>query len=138
MAGKKIRVETTVDLPLATVWELWNNPEHVTKWYFASPDWHAPKAANDLRAGGAFNIRMEARDGSFGFDFAGTYTKIEKPTNLECRLGDGRSLDVKFSSLESRTVIVEEFEMEMTNSEERQRAGWQAILDNFKRYAESI
>ena len=138
MAGKKIRVETTVDLPVATVWERWNNPEHVTKWYFASPDWHAPKATNDLRAGGAFSIRMEARDGSFGFDFTGTYIGVEKPTKLECRLGDGRTLDVKFSSLESRTVIVEEFEMEMTNSEERQRAGWQAILDNFKRYAESV
>ena len=137
MAAAMLRVETTVGLPPEKVWELWTDPDHITNWYFASPDWHAPRASSDLRVGGSFVTRMEARDGSFGFDFGGVYLHVEKPRRLECRLGDGRSLVISFSALDSGTRIVEDFEAEQMNNPERQREGWQAILDNFKRYAEA-
>jgi uncharacterized protein YndB with AHSA1/START domain len=132
-----IKVEALVHAPLHKVWAYWTDPAHITEWYFASPDWHTPRASNEVSVGGKFNFRMEAKDGSAGFDFRGTYAVVAPGERLECELGDGRRLTIRFSHLESGVRIVEEFDAESENSVEMQRAGWQAILDNFKAYAES-
>jgi len=132
-----ISVKTTVDAPVKRVWTLWTQPEHIMQWNNASPDWHTPKAENDLRTGGTFSYRMEARDGSFGFDFKGEYTNVEPYEKIEYRMDDGRSVSIYFEAEENKTTITETFEIEDTNPEELQRTGWQAILDNFKQYAES-
>ena len=106
-------------------------------WNNASPDWHTPSAKNDLRQGGKFNARMEARDGSMGFDFGGTYSEVILHKNISFTLEDNRKVTVIFSSLANSTRVVESFEAESTNSEELQRTGWQSILDNFKKYVEN-
>lgn len=137
MPATRITVETVVAASPATAWERWTIPEHITRWTFASPDWHAPRATNDLRTGGSFSTRMEAKDGSFGFDYGGDYLHVEKLKRLEMRLGDGRLVEVSFIPMGSGTRIVETFEAEGENPPEMQRTGWQAILDNFKRYVES-
>jgi uncharacterized protein YndB with AHSA1/START domain len=137
MGATKIKVEVLVDAPLARIWERWIGPEHITKWYAASDDWHTPRATNDVKVGGTFDFRMEARNRSAGFDFRGTYTIAVPSERLHCLLGDGRHIDIRFLPEGSRVRVVEEFDAETANPVERQRAGWQAILDSFKRYAEA-
>lgn len=136
MDQARIKVSAAVRAPLRSVWERWTEPEHITKWYFASPDWHAPRASNDLRVGGSFSTRMEARDGSFGFDFAGTYILVEPPRRIEFRLGEDRIVIVSFSEKKGEVLVEEEFDPEGQNPLDMQRQGWQAILDNFKAYVE--
>lgn len=131
----KIWVETTVAAPIERVWAAWTTPEDITQWNAASDDWHTPRASVDLRVGGTFTFRMEARDGSAGFDFAGTYTKIEPQRLIECEFG-GRTLRVEFIPGPDGVTVRETFDAEDIHSEEEQRAGWQAILDNFARHVE--
>lgn len=133
-----ITVETTVNAPVEKVWECWTKPEHITQWNAASNDWHTPRAENDLRAGGKFFSRMEAKDGSFGFDFGGVYDAVEENQYIEYTIGDGRKVKVTFQKHGSTTKIAETFEAENTHSVEMQKGGWQAILDNFKKYAEAL
>jgi uncharacterized protein YndB with AHSA1/START domain len=137
MEKTNVTIETTVNAPVDKVWEMWNKAEHITKWNAASDDWHSPRAENDVRDGGKFNIRMEAKDGSFGFDFAGVYDKVITNELLEYTMEDDRKVSVVFTSEGGKTRVVETFETETENSVDMQRAGWQAILDNFRKYAES-
>lgn len=132
-----VTVEAIVNVPVAKAWKMWNEPEHITQWYFASPDWHAPSASIELRNGGKFVIRMEAKDGSFGFDMGGTYDTVVENEKLDGALGDGRKLTITFVAEGNATRITEVFEAEVQNSIEMQQNGWQAILNNFKTYAES-
>lgn len=136
-AKKVITVSTTVDAPVEKVWKCFTTPQDITQWNSASPDWHTPKAENDLREGGNFNYRMEAKDGSFGFDFGGTYDAVVKHELIEYTIGDGRKVKVQFFPAGESTKVVEEFEAENQNSPELQKNGWQVILDNFKQHAES-
>lgn len=133
-----LTVESTVNAPVERAWEYWTNPEHVTKWNYASDEWHSPSGVNDLRVGGSFSFRMEAKDGSMGFDFGGIYDEVRDKEYIEYTLGDGRKVTVSFIPEGSATKIVEKFEAESTHSLELQQGGWQAILDNFRRYAESL
>ncbi len=133
-----ITVSTTVNAPLATVWEAWTDPKHITQWTFASDDWHAPSATNDLRVDGRFTTRMEAKDGSFGFDFGGVYTNVDGKETIEYAMDDGRKVSIKFEDMGDSTKVTETFDAETENSEEMQRGGWQSILDNFKKYAEQL
>ncbi len=132
-----ITVETMIALPVEKVWKLWNEPEHIIKWCFASPEWHAPKSENDLRAGGRFTTRMEAKDGSFGFDFGGTYGTVKTNEYIEYGMDDQRNVKIWFKAHGNSTTVTESFEAESQNPVEMQKEGWQAILDNFKKYAES-
>ena len=132
-----ITVTSTIAAPAEKVWQLWTSPEHITQWNNASPDWHTPRAENDLRPGGKFSARMEAKDGSFGFDFEGIYDNVEQNKLIEYTLGDGRKVSIQFISEGEKTRVVETFEAEETNSIDLQKGGWQAILNNFKAYAES-
>ncbi|HVS92465.1 MAG TPA: SRPBCC family protein [Mucilaginibacter sp.] len=131
-----VTIEATVNAPVEKVWELWNDPKHVTQWNHASDDWHSPSAENDLRAGGKFLYRMEAKDGSFGFDFGGTYDEVVPEELIAYTIGDGRKAKVLFEGKGDTTDIISTFEAEGTNPVEMQRGGWQAILNNFKKYAE--
>lgn len=131
-----ITIESTVNAPVQRVWESWTNPEHITKWNAASDDWHAPWAENDLRVGGQLKCRMEAKDGTMGFEFAGTYDEVRLNEYMEYTLGDGRKVKVQFDNQGESTHVIESFEAEETNSLDMQRNGWQAILDNFKKYTE--
>jgi uncharacterized protein YndB with AHSA1/START domain len=126
-----------VNAPLEKVWDYWTNPQHIVNWNYASEDWHAPHATNDLRVGGKFSSRMEAKDGSMGFDFEGEYTKVEQHIEIEYVLADARRVNIRFDSDGKETTVTETFDPENENTLELQRAGWQAILDNFKRYTES-
>ena len=132
-----ITIENTINAPVEKVWEYWTSPEHITKWNNASDDWYTPRAENDLRVGGKFMARMEARDGSMGFDFGGEYNDLRNNEYIEYTIGDGRKVKVSFTSIGSSTKVVESFEAESTNSIEMQKTGWQNILDNFKKYTES-
>jgi len=133
----KITVEATVKAPVEKVWKFWGGPEHIMQWCNASPDWHAPRAENDLREGGKFLTRMEAKDGSFGFEFGGIYDVVKTNQLIEYTMGDGRKVVVSFESNGNETHVTETFEAEGTNPIEMQRGGWQAILDNFKSYTET-
>ncbi|MEQ8423336.1 MAG: SRPBCC family protein [Cyclobacteriaceae bacterium] len=132
----KITIETTVNAPIEKVWELWSNPNHVTQWNSASDDWHTPAATNDLKVDGRFSFTMAAKDGSASFDFGGVYTKLETNKLIEYTLDDERKVSIQFSG-DEQVEITETFEAEGINSIEMQRSGWQAILDNFKKYAET-
>lgn len=132
-----ITIETTISAPIETVWECWTQPDHVKQWNNASPDWHTPKADNDLREGGKFVYRMEAKDESFGFDFGGVYTKVEQHRQIDYTMDDGRKVSTTFDSHGDHTHITESFDPETENSREMQQQGWQAILDNFKKHVES-
>ncbi|KWX69750.1 SRPBCC family protein [Paenibacillus jilunlii] len=132
-----ITVEALVHSPVESVWEYWTGPEHITKWNTASDDWHTPYAENDLRAGGNFLSRMEAKDGSFGFDFGGVYDEVSMNERISYTIGDGRKVKIDFVRQGNDTKIITVFEAEATNSVEMQQAGWQAIQDNFKKYVES-
>src|ERR1700741_5224128 len=130
----KVTVEATVNAPVEKVWNLWSGAEHIKKWNTASPDWHTPTAENDLKPGGNFNIRMEAKDGSFGFDFGGTYDVVKPNERIEYTMGDGRKVQVTFTKQNNNTHIVETFEAESENPVDMQKTGWQAIMDSFKNY----
>jgi uncharacterized protein YndB with AHSA1/START domain len=132
-----ITVESIINAPVEKVWGYWTKPEHVTKWNNASDDWHSPHAENDLRAGGKFLYRMEAKDGSMGFDFAGVYNAVRPNEYIEYSIGDGRKVKINFSARGNATSVVESFEAENIHSLEMQKGGWQAILDNFKKYTEA-
>ena len=134
---KTITVQNIVNAPVEKVWKLWNGAEHITKWNAASDDWHTPRAENDLRPGGKFSSRMEAKDGSFGFDFWGVYDEVKTNELIDYTLGDGRKVTITFSPTGNSTKIAETFEAEDTNPIEMQKGGWQAILDNFKKYVEA-
>ena len=131
-----ITIETTVNAPIDRVWSAWNDPRAIEQWNAASPDWHTPRARVDLREGGSFCSRMEARDGSAGFDFEGTYTRIEPLRLIEYVIGDGRKVRVEFVSKGGTVTVRETFDAENIHSAEQQRQGWQAILDNFARHIE--
>jgi uncharacterized protein YndB with AHSA1/START domain len=131
----KITVETKVAAPIDQAWSAWTTPDDIKQWNAASDDWHTTAATVDLRVGGSFSSRMEAKDGSMGFDFAGTYTKIVKHQLIECSFGD-RVMRVEFLAGPEKVTIRETFDAEATHSEEQQRQGWQAILNNFARYVE--
>ncbi len=133
-----IKVETSIKAPLEKVWKLWTSPEHIMQWNQAADDWHTPRAQNDLKAGGSFLYRMEAKDGSFGFDFAGVYNDIKTNEYIEYTLEDGRKVKVAFKADGNETRVIETFEAEQTHSIEMQREGWQAILESFKKYAEKV
>jgi uncharacterized protein YndB with AHSA1/START domain len=132
-----ITVESVIKAPVEKVWKYWSAPEHITKWCSASDDWHTPFSENDLRVGGKFSSRMEAKDGSFGFDFGGVYDDVKENELIEYTLGDGRKVSIWFTANGKETKVVETFEAESTNPIEMQRGGWQAILDNFKKYTEA-
>ncbi len=133
-----ITVEIEVELPLEKVWKVWTGPEHITNWNFASDDWCCPNAANDLQIGKFFLYRMEAKDGSTGFDFAGTYEEIIPGKLITYVMEDGRRVRIVFKDVDGATKISESFDAEDINSAELQKTGWQAILNNFKKYAESL
>jgi len=133
-----ITVQNTVNATPEKVWKLWTAPEHITKWNNASDDWHTPRAENDVRTGGKFLIRMESRDGSQGFDFGGVYDQVKENESIAYTMGDGRKVKITFAGSGNQTKVTETFEAESENSVEMQRGGWQAILDNFKKYAEGI
>lgn len=132
----QITVETLVRAPIAVVWKAWTTPEDIVQWNSASPDWHTTRASVDLRVGGSFSSRMEAKDGSMGFDFAGEYTEIVEHQRLVATFG-GRSLRVEFIPGEAGVTLRETFEAETTFPPEQQRQGWQSILDSFARHVEA-
>jgi uncharacterized protein YndB with AHSA1/START domain len=138
MKKKIITVMTEIEAPLNSVWQLWTSPEHITKWCHASDDWHAPYAENDLRKNGKFKTTMAAKDSSASFDFEGIYTRIQKHKIIEYMISDGRRVEISFSAQGSATKVLESFEAENIHPSEKQKAGWQAILDNFKNYTETI
>ncbi|MGG4551073.1 SRPBCC family protein [Paenibacillus sp. FSL W8-0186] len=134
----KVTVQTVVQAPIEKVWGCWTGPEHITKWNQASEDWHAPRAENDLRAGGKFMTRMEAKDGSMGFDFAGVYDEVKPHEWISYTMADGRRVEITFTDQGGETKVVETFDAESTHPVEFQQAGWQAIMDNFKKYTEQF
>jgi uncharacterized protein YndB with AHSA1/START domain len=138
MANDKnsITVEATIDASLTKVWKCWTTPEDIVQWNNASDDWYTPSADNDLIEGGKFVFRMEARDGSFSFDFSGTYQTIKEKELLEYVLADNRKVSVAFTESDGQTNVTEIFEPETENTMELEQQGWQAILNNFKRYVE--
>jgi uncharacterized protein YndB with AHSA1/START domain len=133
-----ITVQTTIKAPIDKVWKCWNTPEDIVKWNNASDDWHSPRAENDLHVGGKFNIRMEAKDGSMGFDFGGVYDKVIINEVIEYAMDDKRKVTINFIPLGNLTDVIETFEVETENSNDMQRNGWQTIMNNFKIYTESI
>jgi len=133
-----ITIEVSLIAPIEKVWKLWTTTEHITKWNFASDDWHSPKAENDLRVGGRFVSRMEAKDGSFGFDFSGVYTQVKNNERIAYTLDDDRKVEIVFSAQGNITRLVETFEAESENSVELQQFGWQCILNNFKKHVEAV
>ncbi len=135
--AKIITIHATINAPVEKVWKFYTEPNHITKWNNASPDWYTPHAENDLRVGGKFLSRMEARDGSAGFDFNGVYTEVKTHERIAYTMEGGRTVKVEFTKHNNTTRVKVEFEAETENSIEMQRAGWQSILDNFKKYVES-
>lgn len=135
-AAEVIRIQATIHAPVEVVWKNWNTPEDVTQWNAASADWHSPHAENDLREGGSFLYRMEAKDGSFGFDFRGVYDEVKENEVISYTMDDNRKVRVTFIGKGDSTEVVEEFEPEQSNSKEMQQQGWQAILNSFKNYVE--
>lgn len=131
-----ITIETVVHAPVEKVWEYWTKPEHIMNWNNASEDWFTPAAENDLNPGGKLNWRMEAKDGSSGFDFSGVYDEVKKHELITYTLDDGRKVRITFTPQGEETRVVEVFDAEQSNPMELQRAGWQAILDNFRQHAE--
>lgn len=134
----KITVQVSVNAPLEKAWETWVKPKHIVNWCFASPEWHCPLSENDLQAGGNFKSRMEAKDGSFGFDFGGVYQEVVKHQLISYILDDTRTVRITFEEKDGKVLIVQTFEAEEENSIELQRKGWQAIMDNYKSYTENL
>ncbi|WP_333597290.1 SRPBCC family protein [Chryseobacterium flavum] len=134
----KIKVEALIDASVEKVWKMWNTPEDIMNWNTADPGWHCPGSTNDLRVGGAFNNRMEAKDGSFGFDFTGVYDKVDLHKEIAYTMTDGRKVSTTFEDKNGKTKVLTAFDPESENDHEFQKQGWQAILGNFVKYAESI
>lgn len=132
-----ITVDVLIQAPRNKVWECWIEPAHIVQWNFASPDWMCPRATNDTRPGGKFSWRMEAKDGSAGFDFEGTYTAVTPQSELAYVMADGRAVRIEFLEEGAGTRVRETFDPETENSLELQRTGWQSILDNFKHHVET-
>lgn len=137
METKKITIQADISADTKKVWDYYMQPEHITKWNFASSDWHCPKAENDIRVGGKYSVRMEAKDGSWGFDFEAIYDAVVEYQNFIYTMADGRKVTVDFENNGDKTRVIVTFDAETENSEELQRNGWQAILNNFKRYTET-
>lgn len=137
METPKVTVKATINATVEKVWKFWSEPEHLKKWNNASPDWHTPIAENDLRKGGKFLSRMEAKDGSFGFDFEGVYDEVVENKHIHYTMPDGRTVNITFDGNEHETTITETFDPENENPVEMQQTGWQMILDNFKKYIEA-
>jgi uncharacterized protein YndB with AHSA1/START domain len=137
MSATKITVQATVAADVKKVWDYYNNPEHITKWNFASDDWQCPSAENDLRVGGKYRSRMEAKDGSWGFDFEAIYDEVVDGEQFTYTLPDGRQVSVDFKDLGDQTAVTVTFDAETENPADMQQNGWQAILDNFKKYTEA-
>jgi uncharacterized protein YndB with AHSA1/START domain len=137
--SKSITVQTVVKADIKTVWDFWNNPEHIKQWLHASDDWECPKAVNDLKVGGRFSFTMGAKDKSVSFDLGGTYTAVEEGKLIAYTMDgeDARKVSISFEPVEGGVKVVETFDIEHENPEEMQRAGWQAIVDNFKRHVEA-
>ena len=131
-----ISVTNTINASIEKVWEFWTTSKHITKWNNASPEWHTSFAENNLTVGKIFKYTMAAKDGSMSFDFEGTYTNIEKYTAIAYVLDDDRKVQISFQETENGIEIIESFDSENENTEELQKNGWQAILDNFKKYVE--
>ncbi len=134
---EQITVKTTITASIEKVWACWTDPKHITQWTFASEDWCSPRAENDLKVGGKFVTRMEAKDGSVGFDFNGVYTEVLENEKISYTIEGGRQVSITFTQEGEHTTVTESFDPETENPTEMQQAGWQAILDNFKRYIES-
>lgn len=137
MDKKQIEISTKVKSDIDKAWEYWTKPEHITRWNSPSDEWHTPKAENDLKKGGRFTFRMEAKDGSAGFDFGGNYDEVKDREFISYTLDDDRKVEVSFDKKNDHILVVEKFEPESQNPEDMQRDGWQAILDNYKKYVEN-
>jgi uncharacterized protein YndB with AHSA1/START domain len=133
-----ITVQSNINAPIETVWECWTAPKHITKWNNASDDWHTPYAENDLKVGGKFKSTMASKDGAMSFDFEGEYTLVEQNEAIEYVMADGRKVEISFAATPSGVDVIESFDPETENPEEMQRGGWQAILNNFKKYVEGL
>lgn len=133
----KITVEATVNAPVEKVWQAWNNPTDIMKWNTPDPSWHTPRSENDLRLNGKFKNRMEAKDGSFGFDFEGTYDKVDLHKEIAYTMPDGRTATTLFADKDGKTTLTTTFDPETVHGPEFQKQGWQAILNNFVKYVES-
>jgi uncharacterized protein YndB with AHSA1/START domain len=133
----KITIQTIISANTKKVWDFYTLPEHITKWNFASEDWQCPKASNDMQVGGKYFARMEAKDGSFGFDFEAIYDEIIIGEKLVYTMGDARKVIATFNSMDDKTEVTVIFDAEGENSLEMQKEGWQAILNNFKKYVEA-
>lgn len=133
----RIKISALVNAPIEKVWENWTQPKHITNWNFAIDTWQCPSASNDLKVGGKYLARMEAKDGSFGFDFEATYDTVVELKELTYTMTDGRKSTTVFEDRGNETAITTTFDAESENPVEMQQQGWQAILDNFKKYAES-
>ncbi|WP_353185249.1 SRPBCC family protein [Parapedobacter lycopersici] len=133
----RITVEATANAPVAKVWEAWNTPGDIMQWNTADPSWHSPSSENDLRVGGKFKHRMEAKDGSFGFDFEGTYDQVDPHREITYTMPDGRKATTLFTEQDGKTSIATTFDAETENDPEFQKQGWQAILNNFVNFVES-
>lgn len=131
-----IEVSTTVNVDIEKVWKLWNSPGHIVNWYFATDEWHCPHAESQFKEGGQFSYRMEAKDKSFGFDFSGKFTQIINFEKISYTLEDNRITDITFVKSNGGIIITEIFESENSSTIDMQKAGWQSILENFKKYAE--
>lgn len=136
MTNTKITIEATVLADAKSVWEKFTKPEHITKWNYASDDWHCPNASNELRPGGKYSARMEAKDGSFGFEFEAIYDEVIPQTRMTYTMSDGRKVTTVFQAQADGTKVTTTFDAENQNSVELQQQGWQAILNNFKKYVE--
>lgn len=134
---EKIKIETVVKAKLGKVWDTWNNPEDIKQWNSPHESWHTTRSEVDLRKGGKFLSRMEAKDGSAGFDFEGIFTKVEPQKAIGYKMGDGREVEVEFIERADGVLVKEAFDPESENPLEMQREGWQAILDNFAQYVEA-
>lgn len=132
----KLTVKTTVSADVEKAWDFWTKPEHITNWNFAAEEWHCPFAENDLRPGGKFNYRMEARDGSMGFDFEGTYDEVIHHKKIAYSMSDGRQVVIDFEQHGNETTVTEAFDPEDMNPHELQQTGWQIIIDNYKKLVE--
>lgn len=134
----KITIKALIEIPKSNAWEYYTNPIHIVNWNFADPSWHCPSAENDMIIGGKYKARMEAKDGSFGFDFEATYKNIDSENSFEYEMPDARNVLVQFKDIDNITEVIIQFDPEQLNPKELQQQGWQAILNQFKTYAESI
>lgn len=137
MSKDRITVQTKIHAPIEKVWEFYTESKHIIEWNFATDEWCCPNAKNDLQKDGEFDLRMETKNGSMGFNFTGKYEKVIPNELISYKIADGRNVDIEFSKSESNVHLKQTFDAEGTNTDEQQKNGWQAILGNFKKYAES-